>query len=189
MFSLIWANMMCLLFCSFVYRNSTRVLRGGFLQRRKEEDEEEKEEEEEEEEKEEEEKEKEEEEEEKEEEEEEEEWKRGERIRGKAEDDGWEGEDEIEVDTPVRYGQKADINRRPPQLSERCRRIPCRWCDSTGKECMNQAQGFACWPCAKGKVKCEPGSERKAASTRRPAPTKKAPAPNKTVKVSRVQPV
>jgi hypothetical protein len=59
---------------------------------------------------------------------------------------------------------------------------------STGKECVNQAQGFVCWPCAKVKAKCEPGSERKAAGTRRPAPTKKALAPNKTVKVSQVQP-
>jgi hypothetical protein len=72
----------------------------------KEEDKEEKEEEKEEEdkeEKEEEKEEKEEEEEEEKEEEEEEEGKRGEGIRGKSEDDGWEGEDEIEVDTPVRY--------------------------------------------------------------------------------------
>jgi hypothetical protein len=123
-----------------------------------------------------------------EEEEEEEEGKRGKGIRGKSEDDGWEGEDEIEVDMPVRHRRKADINRRPPQPSKKPRRIPCRWCDRTGKECVNQAQGFACWPCAKAKAKCELGSERKAAGTHRPARTKKAPVPDKMVEVSPVQP-
>jgi hypothetical protein len=154
------------------------------------EDEEEDEEEEDEEEKEEVEEEEEEEEEKKEEEEEEEEeeGKRGEGVRGKSEDDGWEGEDEVEVDTPVHYRRRADINRRPPQPSEKARRIPCRRCNRTGKECVNQAQGFACWPCAKAKAKCEPGSEKKAAGTPRPARTKKAPAPNKPVEVSQVQP-
>jgi hypothetical protein len=87
----------------------------------------------------------------------------------------------------VRYRRRADINRQPPQPSEKPRHIPCRRCDRTGKECVNQTQGFACWPCARAKAKCEPG-ERKAASTPRPARTKKAPAPSKKVKVSQVQP-
>jgi hypothetical protein len=126
--------------------------------------------------------------EEEEEEEEEEEGKQGEGIRGKSEDDGWAGEDEIEVDMPVRHWRKADINRRLPQPSKKPCRIPCRRCDRTGKECVNQAQGFACWPCAKAKAKCEPGSERKAAGTRRPARTKKALVPDKMVEVSPVQP-
>jgi hypothetical protein len=121
-------------------------------------------------------------------EEEEEEGKRGEGIRGKSEDDRWEGKDEIEVDMPVHHRRKADINRQLPQPSKKPCRIPCWWCDRTGKECVNQAQGFACWPCAKAKAKCEPGSERKAAGTRRPARTKKAPVPDKMVEVSRVQP-
>jgi len=107
-------------------------------------------------------------------------------IRGNADDDGWEGEEEIEVDSPVRHRRKADINRRPPQPSGKIRRIPCRKCDRLGRECEEQVKGSsACLPCARTKSKCEPGSEKRAreegvaAGTRKAAPTKKVPAPNK----------
>jgi len=62
-----------------------------------------------------------------------------------------------------------------------------------GRECLQQATGFACWPCARTKAKCEPGSQKwgegveKAAGTRKPAPVKRAPAPTKKVKASEGQ--
>jgi len=65
-------------------------------------------------------------------------------IRGKAGDDGWEGEEEVDVDTPVRYRRKADINRRAPEPRDKYRCIPCRKCERLGRECQEQMQGSAC---------------------------------------------
>jgi len=114
-----------------------------------------------------------------EEEEEEEELKGREGIRGRVEDDAWEGEDEIEVDTPVHNRCKADINRRPPQPSGKYRTIPCRKCQRMGRDCEVQTSGYACVTCAQTKAKCEPGEATwtkgggKAAGTRKPAPPRK----------------
>jgi hypothetical protein len=158
------------------------------------ENEEEEEEEEEDEEEEEEDEEDEEEKEEEEEEEEEEKTEQGKRGEGKAEDDGWEGEEEVEVDTPVHHRRNADVNRRPPQPSQKRRDVPCQWCYRMARECLEQAQGIACWPCAWMKAKCEPGSrkwvkgEGKAAGTRKPAPTKKAKASKSKAGPSRPAP-
>jgi len=97
------------------------------------------------------------------------------------------------VDMLVRYWRKADINRRAPQPRDKYHHIPCRKCERLGRECQEQMQGSACWPCAKTKSKCEPGSDKgrgegNAAGTRKPAPTKKAPAPTQKVKPSQSQP-
>ena len=117
--------------------------------------------------------------------------KRGAGLQGKSEDDGWEGEDEIEVDTLVQYQQKADINWWPPQPSKKIRAIPCLKCKRLGRDCLEQKQGTTCWLCARTKSKYEPGEKAKgkgnAAGTRRPAPPKKAPAPSKKVKPSQSQ--